>query len=86
MKPTKTGVELEKMIYERLHRLEEVQEDMTANPRLDPKVASPQWHERDSKGRNWNVPSMNSAAIAYKFWLGEIVEYLRWKYDIEHFS
>jgi len=86
MKPVKSGSELERMIYARLFRLDEVQEDMTADPRLDPKVSPPRWHERDSKGRNWNVASMNSAAVAYETWVGEIVDYLRWKYDIERSS
>jgi len=29
---------------------------------------------------------MNSAAVAYETWVGEIVDYLRWKYDIERSS
>lgn len=82
-KPVKSTAELESMIHERLYRLDEVREDMEANPRLEPKVTALRWHERDEKGRNWDLASVSSAAAPYKFWIGEIVEYLRWKFDID---
>jgi hypothetical protein len=76
MKPTKNASELERLIHDRLYHLDEVHDDMRADPRLEPKVTGVRRHDRDSRGRNWNVTSMNEHASPYKALIEEIVEYL----------
>ncbi len=55
MKPRLPAVRLQAMVQVRLNAQPEVQRRVTEDPRAVPVVGPVVGHERDSRGRNWDI-------------------------------
>jgi hypothetical protein len=58
-KPARPGVQLRAMVQVRLNAQPEVQQRLAVDPRLVPIVGLVVAHDRDSRGRNWDVVDLD---------------------------
>lgn len=82
MKPVKTPNELNLLVAEAVHAIEQVAEGANADPASMAHVGPVYYHPRDAQGRNWDVSAGRNLG-PFGGAVTKVVDPLRDRYDLQ---